>query len=357
MKDYYAILGVSRDATEEDLKRAYRRLAMKYHPDRNPGDREAEEKFKEISEAYAVLSDPQKRAQYDRFGTTEGFSTDFDIGDIFSRVFGDFFGHEEDIFGDFFGHRRKQRESHIRKEDIRVHLTIDFMEACFGTKKKIRVRRSEICSHCGGTGAEIGGIATCPLCGGTGEVSYTAGFMSIRRTCQRCGGTGEIITKKCKECKGKGFIYTDGELSVHIPAGVNDGDVLRVRGKGNNGGDLYIHIGVKPHKLFKRDGKNIHIKIPISFVQAALGAEIEVPTIYGEEKLTIPPGTQNGETFVLRGRGINAGSVVGNEVVEVFVEVPRKLNKEQKRLLIEFANAGGNDVSKDFISRIKNLLS
>jgi len=358
MKDYYDILGVSKGATEEDLKKAYRKLAMKYHPDRNPGNKEAEEKFKEISEAYAILSDPQKRAQYDQFGTTEGFGADFDIGDIFSRVFGDFFGRgQEDIFGDFFGHRRREEKSRIQREDIKVRLTIDFMEACFGVKKKIKVRRSKICPHCSGTGAESGGLSTCPLCGGTGEVSYTAGFMSIRKTCQRCGGTGKIITKKCKECKGKGFIYSDEDLSVRIPAGVDNGDVLRVRDKGNNGGDLYIYIDIKPHKLFKREGKNIYIKLPISFVQATLGAEVEVPTIHGKEKLSIPPGTQNDETFVLRGKGINADGVVGNEIVKVFIEVPKKVTKEQKRILTEFAKAGGDDVSENFISRIKNLLS
>lgn len=359
MKDYYATLGVSENATEEDLKKAYRKLAMKYHPDRNPGNKDAEEKFKEISEAYAILSDPQKKAQYDQFGTTEGVSSDFDIGDIFSRVFGDLFGQgQEDIFGDFFGHGRKQKESRIRKEDVKVQLTIDFMEACFGAKKKIRVHRSKICSHCNGTGAEKGGIATCPLCGGRGEVSYTAGFMSIRRTCQRCGGTGEIITKKCKMCKGKGSVYNDEELAVRIPVGVDNDDVLRVRDKGSNGGDLYIYINVKPHELFKRDGKNIHIKLPISFVQAALGAEVEVPTIHGLEKLSISPGTQNGEIFTLRGKGINAGGVVGNEIVEVFIEIPKKLNKEQKRILTEFANTEGNcNVSENFISRIKNLIS
>ncbi len=363
MKDYYSILGVSRNATEEEIKKRYRELAIKYHPDRNPNNKEAEEKFKEISEAYSVLIDPKKRAQYDQFGTvdgSDGFSSEYDFASAFSDIFSDLSSVFGDIFGDHSYHRGPRPE---KGEDIGINLTIDFKEAVFGAKKEVKIKRKKTCPKCGGSGADKRGIETCPYCRGRGEISYTQGFFSMRRTCPRCGGRGVIITKKCSYCGGVGYIYDEEKLVINIEQGINDGDIIRITGKGNPGkyggpsGDLYIYIHVKEHEFFKRKGRDIHVEIPISITQAALGATIKVPTIWGESEITIPPGTQNGDTFILKHKGVELNGMRGKQVVKVRVVIPKELTKRQKELLEEFAKESGEDLSykESILNKFKNI--
>ncbi len=363
MKDYYSILGVSRDATEDELKKAYRQLAIKFHPDRNQGDKEAEEKFKEINEAYSILSDPTKRAQYDQFGSVDendlggfGYSSSFD--DIFSNI-SSMFG---DIFGDF-GFEQKNSNRPRSGDDIKINLTIDFKEAVFGAKKKIKINRKKVCDKCNGTGAEDGGIEKCQYCNGMGEVLYSQGFLSVRRTCPKCNGTGQVITRKCKSCGGAGYINEQETIEVKIAQGIDDGNVIRITGYGNPGynggpnGNLYIYITVKEHEFFKRSGKDIYTQIPISITQATLGASLKIPTIWGEHELEIPPGTQNGETFLLKHKGVELSGSRGNQIVEVKVEIPKKLSQKQKEILTEFAKESGEELSyKDSVlDKFKNL--
>ncbi len=362
-KDYYAILGVSRNATDEEIKKAYRQLAVKYHPDRNPDNKEAEERFKEINEAYSVLSDPQKRAQYDRYGTVEGMDTtaDFDYS-----TFEDIFSQFSSFFGDIFGDYHEQRGSYRRPrkgEDIRIDLTIDFKEAVFGAEKEIKIKKRSICPNCNGTGAEKGGIRACPYCRGTGEVVYSQGFFSIRKTCPKCGGTGRIIVQKCRTCGGVGYVYNTEKLRVHIAQGIDTGNVIKVPGHGNPGynggpnGDLYIYIKVKEHEFFKRKGRNIHIEIPISMTQAALGATIKVPTIWGEHELYIPPGTQNGAKFTIKHKGVELSGSRGDQIVTVNVKIPTKLTDKQKELLREFAKESGENLEEksSIFEKFKNI--
>ncbi len=364
MKDYYAILGVSQDATDEELKRAYRKLAIKYHPDRNQGDKDAEEKFKEINEAYSILSDPTKRAQYDQFGSVDENISSSNFG--YSSAFDDIFGNISSMFGDIFGDHdfTEQRRNRPQKgEDIRINLTIDFKEAVFGAEKEIQVKKRKICPRCGGSGAEKGGIKTCPYCKGTGEILYSQGFLSVRRTCPKCGGSGRIITEKCKECGGTGYVYDTEKLKVKIMQGIDSNNIIRLSGHGNPGlnggpnGDLYIYINVKEHDFFKRKDKDIYVQIPISIVQATLGTTIKIPTIWGEYELDIPPGTQNGKTFVIKHKGVELSGSRGNQIVEIMVEIPKKLNQRQKDLLIEFAKESGEKVGyKDSIlDKFKNI--
>lgn len=365
MNNYYDVLGVDKNITQEELKKVYRQLAVKYHPDRNPGNKKAEEKFKEINEAYSVLSDESKRAQYDQFGSVGdmgGFSgfgnfgsaTVEDIFDGFSSVFGD-------VFGDFQSRNGRKRQQ--KGEDTRLNLTIDFKEAVFGAEKEIEIKIRKTCPDCGGTGAEEGGIQTCPYCKGRGEIEYSQGFFSVRKTCQHCSGTGKIITKACKRCSGSGYIYEKEKFKIKIPLGIDDGNIIKVSNKGNEGynggpnGDLYIYISVRENDLFKRDGRNILLDLPISITQAALGAMIKVPTIWGEEELSIPPGTQNNRQFVIRHKGVELSGARGDQIVTINVKIPTAINQKQKEILEEFARESGEDLTyKDsIIDKFKNI--
>ena len=342
-KDYYEILGVPRDASPEEIKRAYRRIAFKYHPDRNPGDKEAEEKFKEAAEAYEVLRDPQKRAIYDAYGheglSSQGFTGFTGFDDIFSTF--------SDIFDEFFGFRtRRGREAPQSGADLRYDLTISFEEAAFGTQREIKIRRAEVCDFCRGSGLEPGyQPESCPSCGGRGQVYQTHGFFRIGTTCPHCQGRGVIITHPCPECGGSGRRRVEKGIKIRVPAGVDTGTRLRIQGEGEAGlhggppGDLYIVIHVKPHSFFTRKGDNVICEVPISFVQAALGDTIDVPTLKGVEKLKIPPGTQSGKTFRLQGKGIPriGGYGRGDQIVRIIVNTPTNLTKRQEELLREFA--------------------
>ncbi|RMG57506.1 MAG: molecular chaperone DnaJ [Deltaproteobacteria bacterium] len=365
-KDYYRILGVPRDASLDEIKKAFRKLALKYHPDRNPGDKEAEERFKEINEAYHVLSDPEKRRMYDLYGTTMGSGTSEGFG--FSD-FGFNVGGFEDIFSEFFGDifGRSSRSRAQRGADLRYRLEITFEEAARGAQKEIRFPRQETCPDCGGNGARNGtAVETCPVCGGRGQVSYQQGFFSVTRTCSRCRGEGRTIREYCPRCKGSGTVMREKKITVRIPPGVDNETRLKVRGEGEPGkyggppGDLYVVISVKPHPLFQREGNNVICEVPITFPQAALGAEIEIPTLEGKEKLKIPAGTQTGTEFVLRGKGFPVlnGYGRGDFVVRVIVEVPKRLTKRQKELLREFENLSKGSqgpLGKSFFEKVREL--
>jgi molecular chaperone DnaJ len=357
-RDYYEILGVDRKASAQEIKSAYRKLALTYHPDKNSGDKDAEEKFKEAAEAYSVLSDPNKRAQYDRFGHagvsagSGGFGGfDPDIFADFSDILGDFFG-----FGDVFGGGRRRRNTAQRGSDLRYDVRISFEEAVFGVTTKIKIPRQEPCSNCGGSGADPRhGRTTCSTCGGQGQVRYQQGFFTISRTCPHCNGAGQIVKQPCPQCKGAGLISREKVLELKIPAGVDDGSRLRVAGEGDPGinggppGDLYVIIEVEQHPFFKRQDSDIYCEIPISFAQAALGAEIQIPTLAGTEKLKIPEGTQTGTVFRLKGRGVvslNARGQ-GDQLVTITVVTPKKLSKEQKELLRQFAEISGESAEPE----------
>lgn len=346
-RDYYEILGVDRNASKQQIKTAYRKKAVEHHPDRNKGDKEAEEKFKEAAEAYSVLSDDDKRAHYDRFGHAAaqgngagGFSG-FDpetFGD-FSDILGDFFG-----FGDIFGGGRSRRSRSARGHDLRYDLTVEFEEAVFGFSPKIKVKKAEVCSECGGSGADPAhGTETCSACGGQGQIRFQQGFFTVSRTCSSCQGKGQVIKSPCKTCHGSGRVQKEKVLEVRIPAGVESGNRLRVAGEGEPGanggppGDLYVFITVKPHPFFKREGEHIYCEIPITVSQAALGTVVQVPTLQGKEKLKIPAGTQSGTTFRFRGRGVASlsGRGKGDQHVKVIVKIPTKLNERQRQLMEE----------------------
>ncbi len=362
MKDYYEILGVPRNATEAEIKKAFRSLALKYHPDRNPGNKEAEERFKEINEAYSVLSDSEKRANYDRYGTAEGIGAGF--GAFTGTAFSDIF---EDIFGDFFGTFTGQRRPRPAKgDDLRYDLDITLEEAASGVEKKIEVPRWERCDTCNGSGARPGtGPVQCPNCRGTGQIRFQQGFFSISRTCNRCNGSGKIITDPCNNCKGKGHVRKTRTISVKVPAGVDTGSRLRISGEGELGhyggppGDLYIIINVKKHTLFVRKGNDILYEAMITFPQAVLGATIEVPTLDGTADLKIPPGTPSGKAFHLKGKGIPrlGGHGRGDEIVIVNIEVPKHITPRQRELLEEFARISGEKTSKTFKDRLKDIFS
>jgi len=363
-RDYYEVLGVGRDASAEAIKKAYRKLALKYHPDRNPGDKSAEEKFKEASEAYQILSDADRRAQYDRFGHAAfepgaGFGG-FDFNSSFEDLFGD-------IFGDFFGGGRRGRNRPRRGEDLRYDLEIDFEEAVFGVEKTIQVPRLATCVKCNGLGTKDGEPReTCDVCRGTGQVRLQQGLFSIAKTCGRCHGEGTTVRHPCPVCGGHGAIETSETLSVRIPGGVDSGSRLKLRGKGEAGGnggpagDLYVVLTVREHPLFVRQGHNILCEVPISFTQAALGAEIEVPTIRGKKQVKIAAGTQSGTTMRLRGEGapdLN-GYGRGDQLVRLAVEVPKKLTARQRELLEEFARIEGAEVqpmAKGFLDKVKEI--
>lgn len=367
-RDFYEVLEVSRDASDEDIKRAYRKQALKYHPDRNPGDKEAEERFKECSAAYQILCDPEKRAQYDRFGAAAfegpGGGFDFSAGfeDIFSGIFGDFFGQARGGGGGRGGRTRARRG-----DDLRYNLDLGFEEAAFGCEKTITVPRMATCDTCDGQGAKPGTKPkTCSGCRGSGQVRFQQGFFSIAKTCGQCNGQGSVIGDPCAKCQGQGAIRRTQNLSVKIPAGVDTGSRLKLRGEGEAGGgggpagDLYVVIRVKEHALFRREDSDVICDFPLSFPQAALGADIEVPTIEGKHKMRIPPGTQSGALFRLKGKGIAdlRGYGRGDHVVRVVVETPRKLTKRQQELLEEFAKSTGQEVhpmSRGFFEKVKEM--
>ncbi len=369
-RDYYEVLGVHKNASDAEIKKAYRRLAMQHHPDKNLGDKGSEEKFKEVAEAYEVLSDAEKRARYDQFGHAAegagGFRTE-DFGGFggFSGDAGDIFG---DIFGDVFRGRGYRPRGAERGSDLRYNLEITFDEAAFGTEAHIKIPRAQDCSACKGSGAKPGTSPTvCPTCGGTGQVRFQQGFFSVSRTCSHCRGEGRIIKERCPDCGGEGRTKVYKTLSVKVPAGVETGSRLRLQGEGETGtrggpaGDLYVVITVKEHPIFSRDGEDVLCEIPIFFTQAALGAEIDVPTIEGKVKMKIPQGTQSGTHFRLKNRGIArlGGYGRGDQIVSVIVETPTKLTQRQKELLDEFAKISGHDVnpmSRSFFEKVRDLL-
>ncbi|UCD85596.1 MAG: molecular chaperone DnaJ [Deltaproteobacteria bacterium] len=366
-RDYYEVLGVPRNAGEQEIKKAYRRLAIQYHPDRNPDNKDAEERFKEASEAYEVLSNPEKRGLYDQFGHSlggRGFGGFSDIDFGFGRGFDDLFG---DIFNDLFGRRSTRRRYGEPGADLRYNLELSFKEAVFGTDTDIEVPRKQECDQCRGSGARPGSSSeACPTCGGRGQVSYQQGFFSISRTCSHCRGEGRIIKDPCLDCRGEGQVMAKHRLSVKVPPGVDNGTRLRLQGEGEPGinggppGDLYVVISVHEHPIFKREGTELLCEVPINFVQAALGADIEVPTLNGLKKLKIPPGTQSGEEFVLKGEGIPSlnGYRRGDQHIMVTVETPTKLNAKQRELLEEFARISGDKVNpraKSFLEKVKEF--
>lgn len=377
--DYYEMLGVSRDVSADELKKAYRKKAVKYHPDKNPDDAEAEARFKEISEAYDVLKDDQKRAAYDRYGHAAfqnggmgragGASGGggHDPFDIFREAFGGSGGGGGGIFEEFFGGGGSSRGGANHGADLRYDLEISLEEAAKGTEKEIRYRRPVECSKCNGTGAEPGSSkVTCPTCGGAGQVTSNRGFISFRQVCPSCQGAGQTIEKPCGGCNGEGRVMDSSTVKVRIPAGVSTGSKLRSAGKGEAGqmggqaGDLYIIIHVKEHELFERHDDDLFCEVPIKFTLASLGGSIKVPTLFGKGSLKIPTGTQTGTTFRLRGQGVphlrDSGS--GDLLIRVQVEVPTKLTSEQKAALESFADAcgdAGNPVSESFVEKAKKF--
>ncbi|HWG18648.1 MAG TPA: molecular chaperone DnaJ [Acidobacteriaceae bacterium] len=347
-EDFYEVLEVSRDASDQELKASYRRLAMQYHPDRNPNNPEAEEKFKACSEAYQVLSDPEKRAAYDRYGHA-AFSGGGAAGNPFAGAgfqgdLGDIFG---DIFGEMFGGSGGRRGSRVQRgRDMRYDLTIEFEEAVFGVEKEISIRRLEACDDCKGSGSANGKPpASCNQCGGRGQMRFQQGFFSVAKTCSACNGTGTRITDPCPGCRGEGLQPKKHTILVKVPAGVEQDTRIRYQGEGEAGrfggpvGDLYVILGVKPHKFFERDGDDLHCVMPISFPQAALGTELQIETLEGPATLKIPEGTQSGKTFKLRAKGVphlnERGK--GDLIVEIRVATPQKLSKQQKELLGQLA--------------------
>ena len=370
MRDYYEILEVDKSASQEEIKRAYRKMAKKYHPDLNPDDKEAEQKFKEANTAYEILSDEEKRSRYDRFGHAG-------VDPQASSSAGGFGGFE-DIFGDIFdifgggSSGRSRRRGPVQGSDLRYDLSIDFRDAIFGTEKEIQIRRTENCSTCGGSGAKPGTHKeTCPKCKGSGEIKYAqqtpfGQFVRVG-TCDLCNGSGEIIKEKCPTCKGTGKEVKTKKLKVKIPAGIDNGSIISIRGEGENGerggppGDLYVYISVKEDPIFTRRGNNIHVDIPITYMDAALGAEIEVPTLEGIEKFDLPEGTQTASEFRLKSKGVPylRGSGRGDLIFKVNVIVPKKLSEKQKEILREFAKESGDQIKehkKGFFEKVKEVL-
>jgi molecular chaperone DnaJ len=369
-RDYYEILGVDRNAPNEDIKRAYRKLAVKLHPDKNPDDAQAEEKFKELGEAYDVLMDADKRAAYDRYGHAafaqgSGFGRGFhDPFDIFREVFGSSGGGG--IFETFFG-GGMQAEDRQRGADLRYDMQITLEEAAFGVEKEIEIRKLDICDKCSGSGAEAGSrTINCPACGGRGQVISSRGFFQISQTCPRCRGAGQTIEKPCKQCQGDGRVEKLSRIKLKIPAGISEGSRLRSSRNGEVGirggpqGDLYVVIHIKEHKVFQRDEDNLYCELPIAFSVAALGGEVDVPTLEGKAHLRVPAGTQSGQIFKLRGKGIVQvnGHERGDLLARLIVEVPSHLNAEQRAKLEEFAKLCGDDntpMRKSFFERAKEF--
>ena len=373
-RDYYEVLGVSRGASEDEIKKAYKKMARKYHPDLNPGDKTAEEKFKEVNEAYEVLSDADQKARYDQYGHAGvdpnfgaggfggGFDGSFDFGDL-GDIFGSFFG------GGFGGGRRTNPNAPQRGESIRMSIAISFEEAAFGCEKAVTVERYETCDTCHGNGCAPGtSPEVCPDCHGTGTVQVRRqtpmGVFATSSPCPKCGGKGRIIHQPCKDCRGSGMVRKKKTIQASIPAGIDNGQTISIRGQGNAGknggpaGDLLITITVRPHELFRREGTSVLCEAPITFTQAVLGAELEIPTIDGKVKYTLPEGTQSGTTFRLKGKGIPSinGRGRGDQYVTVYIETPKNLNKEQKEALKKFAETMGEsnyEEQKKFFKKFK----
>ena len=373
-RDYYEVLGVSRGASEDEIKKAYKKMARKYHPDLNPGDKSAEEKFKEVNEAYEVLSDADKKARYDQYGHAGvdpnfgaggfggGFDGNFDFGDL-GDIFGSFFG------GGFGGGRRTNPNAPQRGESIRMSIAISIEEAAFGCEKAVTVERYETCDTCHGNGCAPGtSPEVCPDCHGTGTVQVRRqtpmGVFATSSPCPKCGGKGRIIHQPCKDCRGSGMVRKKKTIQASIPAGIDNGQTISIRGQGNAGknggpaGDLLITITVRPHELFRREGTSVLCEAPITFTQAVLGAELEIPTIDGKVKYTLPEGTQSGTTFRLKGKGIPSinGRGRGDQYVTVYIETPKNLNKEQKEALKKFAETMGEsnyEEQKKFFKKFK----
>jgi molecular chaperone DnaJ len=362
-RDYYEVLGVSRDVGPDELKKAYRKLAHQFHPDKNPDNPEAEAKFKEASEAYAVLSDAEKRAQYDRLGHAafgagngdpfQGADPFASFGDLFSELFG------SDIFGGGRGRGGRGR----RGADLRYDLEVEFSVAALGGEEQLRIPKHKTCATCSGVGGER---ETCSRCGGRGQVAMQQGFFRIARSCDRCGGLGQSLKRACTDCRGRGRVETVQNLSVRIPAGVDSGVRLRLTGEGEAGfdggapGDLFVVVQVNDHPIFERDGTDLHCEVPLSMAQAALGAEIEVPNLEGKEKVDVKPGSQSGDVIRLRGRGLPrlGGGARGDIIARLFVEVPTRLDDAQRKLLEEFARISGDEVSprrRSFLDKVRDL--
>ena len=371
-RDYYEILAVDRKSEPDEIKRAYRKLAVKYHPDKNPGDKTAEEKFKELGEAYDVLSDPQKRAAYDQYGHSafdprmRGGARGGGFHDPF-EIFREVFGGGGSIFDDFFGGGQRDPNAPQRGSDLRYDLEISFEEAVLGCEKEISISKLEACGSCRGSGAEPGSSTkSCPACGGRGQVISSRGIFSIAQTCSRCEGTGRIVERPCRACRGAGRVEAPAIIKLRIPAGVDTGARLRSSGNGEAGarggtpGDLYVVLHVRAHEIFHRDGDDLICEVPIRFVDAALGGEIDVPTLNGQTQIKVPAGTQSGTVFRLRGKGAKSlhNHSHGDLHVRVVVEVPTKLDGPQRAKLEEFAHLCGADVnpiSKGFFEKAKSF--
>lgn len=371
-QDYYTILGVSRSATPEEIKRAYRRMALKYHPDKNPGNKEAEDKFKSAAEAYSVLIDPEKKSVYDQFGHEglrgqgfsgfSGFNTS--IFNDFEDILGSFFNFG---FGDIFGARNRNRSYAKSGRDMALEVELTLNEAAIGLEKEIKLNRMEYCPKCEGTRMTPGTQkSVCPHCQGRGQVRYQQGFFSLSRTCSSCGGEGEIISSPCTECRGTGKVKEKKTIRIKIPAGIDDGMRLRMEGESEVGdlgaprGDLYIVIRIKKHKFFRREGNNLYCQIPISLTRAALGGKVEIPTLTKSEIVSIPPGTQPGHIIRLRDKGIKDvhSHRKGSLYVKIDVQIPTNLSKKQKEILKKFAESSGenlDDVDKKLLDKMKNI--
>lgn len=372
-RDYYEVLGVNKQSSKDEIKKAYRKLAMKHHPDRNPDNAEAEAKFKEASEAASVLMDDSKRQRYDQFGHAGvdgaagaggfqgGFGDFGDFGDIFSDIFGEFMG------GGARGGGGRRRSRARMGADLQTYVTVDFKEAAFGVEKKIKVQKSVTCGTCDGSGAKAGSTPeTCGQCQGRGTIRRQQGFFTMETTCPACQGAGEIIKDKCGTCAGEGRVRKESELEVKIPAGIDDGQRLKLSSEGDHGihggppGDLYVVIQIKEHDFFKRDGFDVYCEVPVSFSQAALGSEIEVPTLDGKVSVKVPPGTQAGKKMRLKGKGITRlGSYgQGDQIIFIHVETPTKLTSQQKDLfkqLAEMEETTTNPMSRGFFDKVRDL--
>lgn len=373
-RDYYEVLGVSRDADETAIKKAYRTLALKHHPDKNPGDQKAEQTFKEVSEAYEVLSNPEKRELYDRYGheglKARGYGPAFtDISDIFSAFSDIFEGSLFDSLGLFGGAGRRRSRRGTAGSDLRIEVLLDLEEVSSGATKKVEIRRREQCKACSGSGAAPGSqTETCPTCAGYGQVESSTGFFSIRRPCPSCQGEGVRITASCSDCRGEGRVPGSKELKFDIPPGIHDGNQLRLAGEGDAGlrggpsGDLYCRIRVKKHRIFQRHGQEIICDVPVTFSDVALGSRIEVPTLTGKTTVTIAPGTQSGEVLQLRGKGLPSleGYGRGDQLVRLVAETPRKLSSTQKRLfeeLRELENQKTQPERQGFLDRLREYFT